>query len=268
MTKAIATLISDFGVGDNSVAIAKGILLSHEPEMCIIDISHAVTPHNLIQCSYLFNSAFRYFPIGSIHISLFDVMHQLPAKVLLAQVDHQFIITADNGFLNFTFPDENLSIWQYEQSESYTYLDWLNKVAELVVKLNEMAFVPSKMGLSVFHSDIIVKPVKPIVSDQFIECHILHIDRYGNVVLNLKKEQFEALRRERRFKMYIPSKDPIQQITGDYANVREGLYFCMFNSAGYLEIGIKNSSAAQLLGLKMYHRDQLIYSTVKIEFFD
>ena len=262
----IATLISDFGNGDNSVAIAKGTLLHHVPELKILDLSHAVSPHNLVQCSYLLKSAYRSFPKFSVHVSLFDVMHSTPAIVLLAKVENQFIITADNGLLGFTFSEEKPIVWKYEDSESKNYIDWLDKAGKLIADLEQVNYELKLVKLIAYTPQVEVFPLRPLIKQNSLECHVLHVDRYGNVVLNITEKEFEAHKAGRNFSLRIPRQMPITALSDNYAELPNGMEFCMFNSAGYLEIGIKNSSASQLLGLKAFVKDQMIYNTITIEF--
>ena len=262
----IATLISDFGNGDNSVAIAKGMFLQHSPELRLIDLSHAVSLHNLVQCSYLLKSAYRFFPAFSVHICLFDVMHTMPATVLLAKVDNQFMITADNGLLGFTFSDEKPIVWQYEDSESKSYIEWLDKAGSLIAELQRVNYELKAVKLIAFSPKVEVLPLRPLLKQNSVECHVLHVDRYGNVVLNLTRKEFEEQKKGRNFSLRIPRQMPITALSESYAELPNGMEFCMFNSAGYLEIGIKNSSASQLLGLKAFVQDQMIYNTITIEF--
>ncbi|MFT6972313.1 MAG: S-adenosylmethionine hydrolase, partial [Roseivirga sp.] len=44
---ALVTFTSDFGHGDHYVAAVKGALLSQEPTLNIVDISHAIKPFDI-----------------------------------------------------------------------------------------------------------------------------------------------------------------------------------------------------------------------------
>lgn len=262
----IATFISDFGNKDNAVAIAKGLILKSNPELRLIDISHEVAPYDLLQCSYLLNSSFRNFPEHTIHISMFDIMHQNPSRVLFALVDGQVIISSDNGMFTFAFPHSDITIWEYEDSHSENYIEWLRKVAVLAREMHATGFEFSKLNASVYTPEIQIKPLKAIVKENQIDCHVIHIDRFGNVVLNITREEFETYRKDRRFSIRIPRNIPVAQLSRNYNDVIPGERLCLFNSAGYLEIAIREGSAAQLLGLELFKKDQLIYNIIPIEF--
>lgn len=263
----ITTLISDFGHGDNSVAIAKGVLLQKNPQLQLVDISHDVPPYSLIRCSYLFKSAYSFFSENTVHVSLFNVLHQLPAVVLVAKVNNQIIIAADNGFIAYTFPEVAVTLWKYEHSESNNFVEWLQNVGRLIFELEQHQFDFRQIKLEAYQSNIVKNPIQASVTENSVECHTLHVDRYGNVVVNITKEAFEAIRKGRKFTITIPKNPPLNTIEESYADIIEGLQFAIFNSAGYLEIGVKSSSAADLLGLRVFEEGNMIYSTIKINFF-
>ena len=261
----LVTLLSDFGNKDNAVAIAKGLMLKVNPGARLIDLSHEVAPYNLLQCSYLLMSAFRNFPAHTFHVSMFDIMHQVPAELLLIQVADQFIITADNGLLSYSFPDEPLEVFRYHKSAE-TYIEWLELTAEWIKEISSQNFELDSASAQIHKPQIEIAPIQPVVKERQIECHVIHIDRFGNVVLNLSKKRFEDLRAGRDFTIRIPRNTPINRFSKNYIDVPEGERLGLFNSAGYLEIAIREGSAAQLLGLELFKKDQLIYNVVHIDF--
>lgn len=262
----IATLISDFGNKDNAVAIAKGLILKSNPELRLIDLTHEVAPYDLLQCSYLLNSAFRNFPERTVHISMFDIMHQNPSRILFALLENQVIISADNGMFTFTFPNSDIRIWEYRDSESANYIEWLRKASLLIRDMHAANFHFELLDASPCTPEVQTTPLRAKVKDNQVDCHVIHIDRFGNVVLNITREEFEACRNGRRFSIRIPRNIPVTQLSRNYNDVVPGERLCLFNSAGYLEVAIREGSAAQLLGLELFKKDQLIYNIIPIEF--
>ncbi len=258
----IITLLSDFGYQDNFVAVAKGILLQHLPHAHLIDLNHSVEPFHLQQCSYLLKSAYLYFPAQTVHLSLFDIMRQVPASLLIAKVEEQYIISADNGLLPLTF-EGNLDLVYGDTAMATSYHDWLSMAALFIRRLE----------LSGFQMDDL-KPVVPAVAPVLqkvlikqgaIECQVMYIDRYENVVVNLTKEEFEQHRKGRGFRLSFV-RDQISQISQYYTDVPVGEKLCLFNSSGFLEIAINQGKASSLLGLRLHNGRQLIYTNIKIEF--
>jgi S-adenosylmethionine hydrolase len=119
-------------------------------------------------------------------------------------------------------------------------------------------------------------PLRPMLSDNWIEGQIIFIDNFENVIVNITREQFEEQRKGRHFKIVFKRDEMIETISESYADVAEGEKLALFNSAGYLEIAINKGNAAGLFGLKGFSekrnqvssimQSQLFYQTVRIYF--
>jgi len=259
----IITLLSDFGLQDNFVAVARGILLQELPDAQLIDLSHEVRPFHLLQCSYLLASSFSNFPKGTVHLSLFDTMHHQPAYLLITEIKGQFIISADNGLLPLTFNHKLPQVYNSGKIPA-SYSDWLLHAAVFIRELKEHAF--SFNHLVPFSPAIYPIKLRPIIKDDSVECQIIHIDRYENVVLNITKEEFEEQRRGRNFLLKFLRNESINKISSNYSDVLPGEKLCLFNTAGYLEIAVNRGNAASLLGLQLHNEKSLVYQNIKIDF--
>ena len=74
-----------------------------------------------------------------------------------------------------------------------------------------------------------------------------HIDHFGNVITNLRRPTVEALERE---VFGIKIKGTIAPLRSTFGDVPEGDAVCYFNSTDYLELGIRNRSAAEQFELE------------------
>ena len=257
------TLLSDFGNRDSFVGIAKGILLQHLPNMSIIDLSHEIMPFHFLQCSYYLKSSYAHFPKNTVHLSLFDIMHELPAKLLIVKKDEQFILSSDNGLLPLTFPNSKDKVYLYsEQANSYP--EWIKNAAAFIKQLVADKFViPPLPEMEPYKGPHTIQPYE---NEDSLECQVIHVDIYGNVITNLTKEKFELHREGKAFRIDFARLDAITEISQDYSSVSEGEKLAMFNSGGFLEIAVNKGSAAQLFGLSIARDYQLIYQKIKIYF--
>lgn len=258
----IITLLSDFGFQDNFIAVAKGVLLQKLPVARLIDLNHEVEPFHLLQCSYLLKSAYSDFPAGTVHLSLFDIMHHNPAALLVTKVGTQYIVSADNGLLPLTF-DGILPVVYTLPETVNSYLDWLYLAASFIERLDKGSLTLEDMDAAV--PKVFPSSLKALIKENAIECQVIHIDRYENVVINLTQQQFEEQRMGRKFRISFV-RDTITQLSKSYADVSIGDKLCLFNSAGYMEIAINQGKASSLLGLRLHNERQLIYQNIKIEF--
>ncbi|MEI8279032.1 MAG: SAM-dependent chlorinase/fluorinase [Bacteroidota bacterium] len=259
------TLLSDFGHQDASVAITKGILMQHVPHAAVVDISHLVEPFHLQQAAYLLLSSYKSFPTGTVHVLLFDVFSEKTPRLLLAEKDGHYFIAPDNGVLSLAFGNTLHSVWNcFELQHPGIFKDWLHQIGIIAAQLQTQT--PQQLPYTPFHMKIAPQHWQPKVEGNAIECQVIHIDRYENVVLNISKEQFEEVGNGRPFNIQFMRNEEINTLSTHYYHVREGEKLCRFNATGYLEIAINRGKAASLFGLKLYRDTHLIYSTIKIFF--
>ncbi|MCD6064126.1 MAG: salL 2 [Flavipsychrobacter sp.] len=261
---AIVSLLSDFGLQDASVASIKAIL-ARIPGVNVIDISHLLEPFYLQQAAYLLSSSYSHFPERTCHLIFFDTFYEaVPTLVLLEKNNHYFL-APDNGILPLAFGREPGIVWKcFELDASKNFKDWVVAASETVQKLQISP--PADIGLANHELKNSPQPILPKIDGNTVECHVIHIDRFENVVLNITEDQFLKISRNRPFRIQFMRDDEISKIETRYNAVREGEKLCRFNSAGYLEIAINRGNAASLLGLKLSREQHVMYNTIKIVF--
>ena len=63
----------------------------------IIDISHEISPFNIIEGAYVIKNAYKNFPRGTIHIIDIDSEENPDQSHLVVNMDEHYFICADNG---------------------------------------------------------------------------------------------------------------------------------------------------------------------------
>jgi S-adenosylmethionine hydrolase len=259
------TLLSDFGLQDASVSIAKGILMQHVPDAQIVDISHLVETFNIQQAAYLLLSAFKNFPSGSCHVLLFDVFSERQPRLMLCEYDGHYLLAPDNGVLSLAFGSKLENVWCFhELSAPGIFSGWLHETGKAIAQLRTQA--PQDLDLQPCSLKVAPQHWLPKVIDHSVECHVVHIDRYENVVINLTRDQFDSIGQGRQFRIQFMRDEEITQLSTHFYNVGEGQKLCRFNATGYLEICINRGKAASLFGFKLYRERHFIYNTIKIYF--
>src|SRR5437879_12436216 len=77
----------------------KGVILSTNPDLRIVDVSHGIERHNIAMGSFMLETALPYFPQGSIHVAVVDPgvgTERLPLVVLCKL---GVLVGPDNGLL-------------------------------------------------------------------------------------------------------------------------------------------------------------------------
>jgi len=98
-----------------------------------------------------------------------------------------------------------------------------------------------------------IYPLRPTVGPDWIEGQILFIDQFENVVINITASEFAAQANGRSFKIVFKRNEVIDSISANYTSVAETDKLAWFNSAGYLEIALRNGNMAGLFGLQGFN---------------
>lgn len=259
------TLLSDFGLQDASLASAKGILMQYAPHLPIIDISHLTEPYHVQQAAYILASSYSSFPQGAIHVLLFDVFSQRNPRLLLCEREGYYFLAPDNGLLPLAFNSGLDNVWScFELRDEHSFRHWLHRAGTIIEQLQTDTV--EQMGLQPYELENAPLHLRPKLAGNVVECHVIHIDRFENVVVNITRKEFEDIGKGRPFRIQFMRDEEITELTNHYSNVREGEKLCRFNATGYLEIAINRGKAGSLFGLRLHREQHVIYSTIKIFF--
>jgi S-adenosylmethionine hydrolase len=271
----IATLSTDIGTNDYLSGAIKGQLLTVNPTLNIVDITHTLSPTNYQQTAYICSNAYKYFPPETLHILIVNLFETPPNKVLFAEYNQQYIICPDNGILTMitgTKPEKVYSVVVYTNSNIGT-LHYTQAIADIIGKILNGRNI-TELGEPI--KDIVEKyPLRSTIGTNWIEGQIIFIDHFENVVVNITREEFEEHRKGRDFKIEFMRGEIISSLSENYASVSPGEKLAWFNASGLLEIAINKGNMAGLFGLYSYASEaaqgasmhnKYFYQTVRIYF--
>ncbi len=267
--RKIITLISDWGEKDYYAGAVKGRILSMVPEATVVDISHQVNPFDITHAGYILQNVYKDFPEGTVHIIGVDAEEfAVDDKIrshLVVKIAGYYFIGADNGIFSLLAdPDEveeiiELTIPFQEVNKKFKYIfsvrDRLVYAAAHIARGGKLEELGNKID-----SFQKVLSVQPSYTNNFIKGVVIHVDNYENVIVNVKEDLFNAIRKDRDFTINFRNHK-LNYISDQYSDVAEQRMVALFNSSGYLEIAINKANASGLLGLR-------VNDTVIIEFYD
>ncbi|MES1260745.1 MAG: SAM-dependent chlorinase/fluorinase [Acidobacteriota bacterium] len=252
MKHPLITLLTDFGHSDHYVAAMKGALLSVCPEAQPIDVSHEVTPYQIAEAAYLLSQAWSSFPPGSIHVVVVDPGVGSSRRPILVEAAAHSFIAPDNGVLTMALdaiPDYrawHLTKEQYfRQPVSRTFhgRDIFAPVAGHLAN----GIAPSALGDEVY--DLLRldsrRPV-PVSNGQWRGL-VLHVDHFGNIVTSFDRNNFRFVG-EQSFELSA-GEHRLYRYYRNYDAARLKECFVITGSSGYLEISMKQDSAAKELNI-------------------
>lgn len=248
---AIVTLSTDIGQQDYIVGAFKGQLLTANKALNIIDISHYLSLSNFPEAAYICGNAFINFPEKTIHIIILNFFEEKSHNILLAEYNNQYIICADNGILTMIADDNPIKVYAIPYNSSATFLTTTEQIANIVSELAN-GILPSEIANQTINYFIKLS-LKPTVSEDWIRGHIIFIDNFENVVVNITKSVFKQYRRGRKFSIVFKRNEKIIEFSSNYLSVADGEKLAWFNSAGYLELAINKGNMAGLFGLEGFN---------------
>ncbi len=248
----IITLTTDLGTRDHYVGVVKGELLRTLSNIQIIDISHDITPFNIMHGSFVLKNSYHYFPNGTYHLIGVNMLYEENSQFLIVVKDQHTFIGPDNGIFGLLWNGEpadqifRLIINDTERRSTLPMKDlYVRAMRHLLTggnieKISEKipSFRQSTMG-------------RPIVSPDHMRGSIIYFDHFENAIVNIQKDEFESLRKGRKFIFYFKRYDDVDSLSDNYSDVPESEKLCLFNSSGYLEIAINKGNAKGLLNLSV-----------------
>ncbi|HPF95879.1 MAG TPA: SAM-dependent chlorinase/fluorinase, partial [Mangrovimonas sp.] len=200
---AIITLTTDFGEKDHFAGAVKGAIYSEFPELKIVDISHSISPFNIMEAAYVIQNAYSSFPKGTIHIIGIDSELSPENKHIAVKLDDHFFICANNGIMSMLCseiaPERIVEINIHDKIESnFPVLDVFVKVACHIARGGTLDVIGK-----VITEIKPIRNIKPYVNDDKTQIMgtIIYIDNYGNVVSNIRRSFFENVQKGRRFEV-------------------------------------------------------------------
>jgi S-adenosyl-L-methionine hydrolase (adenosine-forming) len=252
----IVTLLSDFGLQDHYVAAMKGVMLGIHPDLNIIDISHMIAPHDIMSAAFILGQAFPSFPPGTVHVAVVDPGVGTSRKALVASAARHYFVAPDNGILSYVaqsredFIAHEITADHYFRkpvSSTFHGRDIFAPVAAYVARDIDL----TKFGPVEQKPKLLPIPALQRVKDSLIQGAVLAVDRFGNVITNLRAEDLPVYEIENaRPCKVLAGQREISSFRRTFAEGRPGEIFVVPGSSGYLEIVSREGSAAEELKLK------------------
>ena len=252
MTRPIITLTTDYGTNDHLVGAMKGVILNINPDVNIIDNTHGVLAHDILDGALAIGQAFSYYPPKTVHVVVVDPGVGSARRPILVAADQHYFVAPDNGVLSAVYDKtEALHVWNLTSehyfrapvSSTFHGRDIFAPVAAWLTK----SWQTSAFGEPITDFVRFTLP-KPKTDGKIVKGVILQIDRFGNLVTNLTPENTPALfAADAKFKI-ATGNGAVTKIVQTFSNGGSGEAVGIVGSSGYLEISVNKGSAAKSLG--------------------
>ena len=274
MNSPLLVFTTDFGLADPYAGVMKGVALTINPDLRLLDLTHQVSPQNIAQGSFLLGINHRYFPKDAVHVAVVDPGVGTDRRAVLLFTPWGRFVAPDNGLLSgviagyldstpviagpVVLPPEltavhltNAEYWRHPVSKTFHGRDVFTPVAAHL----SLGVTPEDLGQAIDSLFYLPLP-QPVIQAGKITGQVVYRDVYGNLVTNIPAA---ALPSAEMIEVRIKGRSIIglSQTFNDEnqrdenqrdENSRGGArLIALAGSHGYLAIAVANASAAALL---------------------
>jgi len=252
-TRPVISLLTDYGLRDPYVAEVKAVILSYCRDAAIIDVSHEVSAFNELEAAFLLTTYVEYMPEETIHVCIIDPGVGAGRRgIVIETLRGDLFIGPDTGFM---IPAAELLGIKHVYAIDESKLP--SRSSETFHGRDVFAHVAGRLaaGMDIKDVGVMVDDYvrmslpKPIVGDNWIDATIMHIDRFGNLVTNLKPELLSD--RIKSDEIVIEFKDRVIKckLVKAYGLAGVGEPLLTIGGSGFIELAINRGNAAKTFGL-------------------
>ncbi|MEM1867647.1 MAG: SAM-dependent chlorinase/fluorinase, partial [Thermosphaera sp.] len=96
----LIVLQTDFGYKDPYVGVMKGVIKSINPQAEILDLTHGVSRHNILEAAVNLLVSAKYFPPNTIFVTVVDPGVGTQRRALVIKTRNYYLVGPDNGVLS------------------------------------------------------------------------------------------------------------------------------------------------------------------------
>lgn len=249
--RPLITLTTDFGEQDPYVAAMKGVIASRNPEAAVLDLTHALLPHDIRAAALFLEGAAPYFPAGTIHVAVIDPGVGTSRHPIAVQAADSFFVCPDNGLLTLALKQiplteariiANPACMRTPVSPTFHGRDIFAPTAAFLAAGNSLR----EVGPVLDTLCTLELPEPGWVSGHTLRGAVIHVDHFGTLVTNILRSHLDGTTvTEIRVGPIV-----LGEICSTFGDVPAGNPAAFFGSSGRLEIAVNCGHAARQFGLE------------------
>ncbi|WP_457600224.1 SAM hydrolase/SAM-dependent halogenase family protein [Hydrogenivirga sp.] len=242
----VVALLTDFGTRDGFVGVVKGVILSINPGVSVVDISHEVEPFGILEGALLLRAHYRYFPPGTVFVAVVDPGVGSERKPIALRAGEYFFVGPDNGIFDlvvreFKRPPSAVVL----EDEKYQLPRVNNTFHGRDIFAPAAAYISKGVPLKEFGREIDYKPKLnfPEVRKEGKKFagKIIHFDRFGNAITNVPCGNYS----------HGEFRGEKLRVVPFFQAGERGKLNLICGSFGFMELFIPMASAREELNLKL-----------------
>lgn len=250
MSRPVVAFLSDFGTHDQYVAAMKGVVLATAPDAHLVDITHEIPPGDVVEAGWVLATAWRDLPEGATVVAVVDPGVGSARRPIAIHAHGRRACGPDNGLLEAVARGSTdgeaveltvRALWRHPVSPVFHGRDIFAPIAARLALGTPMREVGDAIDA------IVPYPIRPPQRrpDGAVVGHVVHVDRFGNVVTDIGKELIPR----GAITVGVGSLVVERQVSY-YAEAEPDELVTLVNSSGHLELAMRGARAADRVAVK------------------
>jgi S-adenosyl-L-methionine hydrolase (adenosine-forming) len=248
--RPVIALLSDFGTRDHYAGTIKGVIIGICPDVTLVDITHEIAPHDVVEGALQLAASYRYFPAGTIFLAIVDPGVGSTRRGIAAEAGDYRFVAPDNGVLTAVFREGapkrvvELTERRYARptvSRTFEGRDRFAPAAAWLAKGIQL----SALGRPVTNYHQLEIP-QADANETRLAGVVMLVDRFGNLVTNIDRRTFETFTHGQPVALQVAGH-AVAGVVATYADIRAGEVCALFGSTEHLEFAVNGGSAAAAL---------------------
>ncbi len=251
----LIALLTDFGEKDWYVGSMRGVIQTIAPGCHTADITHEVPAFDVRAGALILEASYHYFPEGTVFCCVVDPGVGSARNVLVATDGYYFFVAPDNGLLTLVFKNRVQSFMAWKATNKAFMLPQVSQTfqgrdvfAPLAAHLVRDV-KPAAMGELLPTIEMFAYQEPRVLDGEAVLGEVIYIDQFGNIFTNIRRSNLIHLKNkltDGKDWLLQVGEQTVKGLAGSYHERAPGEAVFYWGSAGYLELAVNQSNAAEI----------------------
>lgn len=240
----LIALMTDFGTRDWYAACMKAVMLGICPQARVVDITHDISLQDILGGAMTIAAASPWFPRDTVFACVVDPGVGTSRHLIAARADHHWFVGPDNGVFGLVFQRaKRLSLvhltnpryWLPTISQTFHGRDIIAPVAAHLARGRALQALGVPQAR---YQSLSLPPLQR--TRRALRGRVVYIDTFGNLITNLPGDLLSS-----SVACRVRYHTTAARAVSSYAKGRRGELLALIGSSGYVELAVREGSAAR-----------------------
>jgi S-adenosylmethionine hydrolase len=246
----VVALLTDFGLQDHYAGALRGSILAACPEATLVDVTHDVPAHDVAAGALALDGAYPHFPAGTVFVAVVDPGVGSERRAVAIGAGRWLFVGPDNGIFTLVLDAHpparvhllaNPELHRRPVSPVFHGRDLLGPAGARLARGMPLSEVGPRVD-----DPVRLEMPRPRAVPGGIEGVVVHVDRFGNLVTNLREADLSATGQGEAIEARLgATRVPLVRT---YSDVPPRAPCALVGSSGRLEIALREGRADALAG--------------------